>query len=162
MFSTKYLVIFAKIVRQEVVQVIVQHHVWTYCSVNSSLKRRAWLATVGCEALLTITFQRKHPTWRMVRLADMSNGCEPLHHRYKWLAYGCWQAMPKRQAVKIVSLFFETTRMQHCSGELLPFHSSTNSPRKNEIWTSPRNLEERRTESFPWWLESCRSILQTD
>ena len=82
-------------VRQEVVQAIVQHHVWTYCSVNSSLKRRAWLATVGCEALLTTTLQHKHPVWRTARLTDMSNGSESLHHRNKWLAYGCWQAMPK-------------------------------------------------------------------
>lgn len=99
-------------VRQEVVQAIVQHHVWTYCSVNSSLKRRAWLATVGCEALLTTTFQHKHPVWRAARLTDMSNRCEPLHHRNKWLAYGCWQAMPKRQAVRIV---FYVTRLHGCS-----------------------------------------------
>ena len=93
-------------VRQEVVQVIVQHQAWTYCSVNSSLRRRAWLVTVGCEALLTTTLQPKHHRGWVARLTDMSNIGESPHHRYKEMAHGCLRAMPKRQAVRIVRFSF--------------------------------------------------------
>jgi len=32
----------------------------------------------------------------------MSNGCEPLHHRNKEIAYGYLQAIAKRRAVRMV------------------------------------------------------------
>lgn len=37
-----------------------------------------------------------------VRLTDMSNICESLHHRNKEIAYGYLQAIAKRRAVRIV------------------------------------------------------------
>jgi len=96
------IIIFVDIVRQEVVQVIVRDYNRTYCSVNSSLRKRAWLATVGCGAFLTTMSSirknfpwgkfnnRKYPAVGMSRLTDTNNRCEPLHHRNKEKAYGYW------------------------------------------------------------------------
>ncbi|MCE8925309.1 hypothetical protein NXX54_23705 [Bacteroides sp. BFG-638] len=44
----------------------------------------------------------------------MSNVCEPLHHRNKRIAYGYLQAIAKMAGSQDSSLFFRTTRMQHC------------------------------------------------
>ena len=62
---------------------------------------------VWCEALLTmLSFTEISNVWA-VRLTDMSNICESLHHRNKEIAYGYLQAIAKRRAVKMALSFSE-------------------------------------------------------
>ena len=69
---------------------------------------------VWCEALLTmLSFTEISNVWA-VRLTDMSNICESLHHRNKEIAYGYLQAIAKRRAVRIVFLGCKATRTAYC------------------------------------------------